>query len=195
MKAYPTLFVILILVWSCNPDLSDYNDDPTKLTEVSSRYMLPAIQAQAYKNIGSQPMRVAGIIMNQLVGDDICGPMNYYLIGRDVMDNYWRGGAYAGSLINAKTLESLATDREEPFYRGVARIFIANEFGVLTSCFGNIPFNQALKGDEFPQPEYDKQEDVYEGIQSMLDNAIIDLTEAITNNKYNGLCPYFKAIF
>jgi len=176
-------FLVVVFICSCVDSLHDVNENKNGITDVSSALLLPSIQGQSAKNIGAQPMRVAGIITNQIEGADICGPMNFFVIGRDVMDNFWRGGTYGGSLINAKTLEEFATERNEFFYRGVARIFLAHEFGVLTSCFGDIPFSQALQGSEFLQPKYDEQKLVYEGIQTLLDQAIDDLIISSENNE------------
>jgi len=183
MRQSLLMITSIIFLISCSVGLEDINKNPNALNEVTSNLLLPGIQGQAAKNLGSQPMRVAGIIMNQLQGADICAPMNYYVIGRNVMDNYWRGGTYAGSLSNAKALEINATDKNEYLYRGIARIYLANEFGTLTSCFGDVPFSEALQGTAFIHPKYDEQQDIYEGLQLLLDNAIVDLETAIDNNE------------
>ncbi|MCW5912926.1 MAG: SusD/RagB family nutrient-binding outer membrane lipoprotein [Cyclobacteriaceae bacterium] len=47
-----------------------------------------------------------------------------------------------------------------------------------TSLFGDIPFSQALRAELFPQPDYDRQEDVLRGIVIMLDDAM-DLIDAL----------------
>jgi len=178
LSALITLFCI-----SCSVQDEYYTENPNAVEEVASHLLLPGIQAQSFKNLGAQPMRVAGIIMNQFEGADVCLPMNFFVIGRDVMDEFWISGAYAGTLTNAKALETYATERNQFTYRGIARIFLANEFGVMTTCFGDVPFSEALRGNEFLRPKYDKQQDVYEGIQTLLDNAIEDLQTGIDGNE------------
>lgn len=175
------LLLLIVFICSCTKfdELGSQND----FTEISSALLLPNIQVQSVKNLGAQPMRVAGIITQQIEGADICGPMNFFFIGRDVMDDFWRGGTYAGSLTNAKFLEEFATENNQFFYRGVARIFLAHEFGALTTCFGDIPFSQALRGNEYLRPKYDEQKSVYEGIQILLDQAIDDLTLSSEKNE------------
>lgn len=52
---------------------------------------------------------------------------------------------------------------------------MASEYGLATSFFGDIPFSEALKGTDNLKPSYDAQQDVYKGVQAMLDDAISDL--------------------
>jgi hypothetical protein len=58
---------------------------------------------------------------------------------------------------------------------GMAQVLEALNFGVLTDMHGDIPYSEALQGQENLQPKIDAQKDVYTGILSTLDGAIANL--------------------
>ena len=58
---------------------------------------------------------------------------------------------------------------------GMAQVLKALNFGVLTDLHGDIPYSEALKGQEIPQPKLDLQKDIYTGILTTLDEAITNL--------------------
>ncbi|MDR0745224.1 MAG: SusD/RagB family nutrient-binding outer membrane lipoprotein [Mediterranea sp.] len=58
---------------------------------------------------------------------------------------------------------------------GMAQVLEALNFGVLTDMHGDIPYSEALQGQENLQPKIDAQKDVYAGILSTLDGAIANL--------------------
>ena len=59
--------------------------------------------------------------------------------------------------------------------RGMSKVMLALNFGVLTDLFGDIPCSEAT---ENTQPKVDKQQDVYTAIFEYLDGAIADLEAA-----------------
>jgi hypothetical protein len=101
-----------------------------------------------------------------------------YIIGEDAVNNYWNLGLYSGVLRSCQVIIDKATEEGATYYSGVAKIIMANQYGLATSFFGDIPFTEALKGIENLKPTYDTQESVYAGVQTMLDNAISDLGTA-----------------
>lgn len=60
----------------------------------------------------------------------------------------------------------------------------------MTDCWGPIPFSQSLRLSEFPFPKYDSQEEVYDGMLTMLNEAINAFDESADPVKgdliYNG---------
>jgi len=54
----------------------------------------------------------------------------------------------------------------------IAKVLKANTFFELSMIWEDVPFNQALNATEFPTPDFDKQEDVLNGVVSILDEAI-----------------------
>ncbi len=164
---------------SCEKDLEQLNLDPTRVTDVELRLMLPEIIAQTMYSEGATGARAIGIIMQQFFGLDAQQlAYNDYIMGEDLMNNYWRTGLYSGALRSCQVMMDKATDQEASFYIGVGAILMANQYGIATSWFGDIPYSEALKGTENLKPAYDSQESVYQGVISALDGAINTLGNA-----------------
>ncbi len=173
------LFMLLALLMvafstsSCE-DLTEVNEDPTRLSDADLSLMAPIVQAGHYRNEGSNPTRVAGIVMQQLTGFD-AQQLAYAanVIGEDAMDNYWRTGLYAGTMKDAIVMIDKAVEDGNTFYEGLGKLFLAAAMGDATSYFGDIPYSEAFQGTEFLKPSYDAQESIYAEVQSLLDEAIV----------------------
>lgn len=168
--------MILLFTSSCEKSLEELNLNPTRLTSVDLRLMLPEIQSQAMYNEGNGGSRAIGIIMQQFLGIDAQQiDYNNYILGEDLMNNYWSTGLYSGVLRSCDVMIKQAVEEGASFYEGVGKIIMANQFGIATSYFGDIPFSDALKGTESLKPAYDAQQSVYAGVLTMLDEGIAAL--------------------
>lgn len=176
-KIYMMLTVLCIGFSSCEQKLDELNFDPTVLTEVDLRLMLPEVISQSVFNAGANQNRIAGMMVQQLRGIDAQQLQYYnYVIGADVFNNYWNLGLYGGSLRSCQVIINQATEEGAPFYAGVAKILMANQLGIATSMFGDLPFNEALKGSENLKPSYDSQESIYAVVQRLLDEGISEIS-------------------
>jgi len=162
---------------ACSESLEEINIDPTRPTDVDLNLMLPEAISQTVFNQGTTAPRIAGIIMQQFEGFD-AQQVAYtdYVLPDVTFNNYWRTGLYAGSLRSAQLIVDKAEAEGAPYYAGIAKILLAIGYGDATSYFGDIPFSDALKGLESLKPTYDTQEQVYTGVQNLLDQAISDLS-------------------
>jgi len=121
MKIFNYIFIVCLAIGasSCTGSLEEVNTDPTRLSQVDLRLLLPEVEAQAANNLGFNPHRVAGIVMQQFLGLDAQQlAYNDYILGEDVMNNYWRTGLYAGSLKSAQVMIDQAVEEGNPFYSG-----------------------------------------------------------------------------
>lgn len=178
MKIFKYIFIVCLAIGagSCTGSLEDVNTDPSRLSEVDLRLLLPEVEAQAANNMGYNPPRVAGIIMQQFQGLDAQQlAYNDYTLGEDAMNNYWRTGLYSGVLKSARVLEDQANAESNGIYSGIAKVIFASQLADAASMFGDIPNSQALQGLEFVKPVYDSQESVYAAVIAMLDDGISDL--------------------
>ncbi|GAB4416007.1 MAG: SusD/RagB family nutrient-binding outer membrane lipoprotein [Bacteroidia bacterium] len=173
--AWVSAFVLLAT--GCN--LTDTNIDPTRIAEVELRLALPNVLSQAAYNQSAMPARITGIVMQHFEGFD-AQQVAYtsYVIEESDMNNYWRTGLYAGVLKDADVLIKQGIAEEQPYYVGIGKTIMAMSYGMAASFFGDIPFSQALQGVDNLKPGYDTQEQVYTGIQTMLDEAIAELQKA-----------------
>ena len=77
-----------------------------------------------------------------------------------------------GNLRQAKELLRKAEEKNNDFYAGVAKLFLAYNFGAITDLWGDAPFSEALQGKEgLKKPKFDAQKDIYLGILAYLEEA------------------------
>jgi hypothetical protein len=177
-KAGAVLLVLLVLS-SCEKSWLDeeWNVNPNSPNDVPMEFLLPTIQLEmGYNLMGNNSVRTTGLWMQQFDGysRQSFTEMRYQLTPADV-NNMWNS-MYSGGLMTAKVLIDKADEKESPHYSGVAKVLTATMLGVFTDLFGELPYSDALDGQEGNlEPTFDTQETIYATIQSMLTEAIADL--------------------
>lgn len=63
---------------------------------------------------------------------------------------------------------------------GIAQILTAYNLAVLTDCFGDVPWTEALQPGVIYQPKLDKQQDIYTQIFTLLDAGVANLAKIST---------------
>jgi hypothetical protein len=154
-------------------DLAQTNIDPTRQIDVDMNLILPTAISQTAYNQSALPARMPGIIMQQFIGFD-AQQVSYtdYLITRDEFNNYWNFGLYAGALKDCDVIINKAMEDGQIHYEAIAKVLMAYNYGMAAMMFGDIPFSEALQGLDNLKPAYDTQEEVYTGVQQLLDEAI-----------------------
>ncbi|MGN0282121.1 MAG: SusD/RagB family nutrient-binding outer membrane lipoprotein [Prevotella sp.] len=102
-------------------------------------------------------------------------------------NNEWNG-TY-GNLMNIRQIISKTIDgvsKGEKDIQGIAQVLEVINFGILTDMHGDIPYSEAVKGQEVLQPKIDSQKDVYAGLMATIDDAIANLTEAAASKMNNA---------
>ena len=173
---FTVLFSMSMLV-SC--DYDDVNQDPTRPggDSVPLVAIVPAMQTQTHRNITAVLGRYGGIIMQQWQGFD-AQQLQYtsYVIGENDTNNPWDFGLYTGSMRDAADIIERATATNAPNTRGLAKIYMAVNLGIATTVWGNVPYSEAFLGEENLTPKYDDQEELYGVLQTLLSEAIADLS-------------------
>ncbi len=85
--------------------------------------------------------------------------------------------AYTGVLTNADALIPLALSQRKYLQSGIARVLKAYTMATLVDNFGDVPFTEAILGNENTTPKVDGGASIYAGVQSLLDSAIADFTK------------------
>lgn len=80
-------------------------------------------------------------------------------------------------------LNKTAPEGSEPdnyWARGIAQVLMAYTLAVTTDMWGEIPWSEALQGVKILKPKYDKQSEIYPQIQTLLDEAIVNLEKTVS---------------
>jgi hypothetical protein len=84
--------------------------------------------------------------------------------------NPWNDLYYNASSYNY--IQEKAKASGDGFYEAICRIMKTQNFQLLTDVYGNIPYFQALKGNDVRNPKYDNGKDIYKDLFLQLDTAI-----------------------
>jgi hypothetical protein len=168
----------LVLGASSCDDTFDINTDPNNPTSASIELVLPSGQAFTSFIVGGQ-YNIVGEVLAQHMGIPQ-GANQYrtydqYNLPSSSFDGRQFQGMYAGSLQDFQTIIDQGTPQNEFRMVGIAKILKAHNFQILTDLYGDIPFSEALKGSANTTPKYDRQQDIYAGLQLLLDEGIADI--------------------
>lgn len=180
------ILLVLVLNVSCESYVEDINVDPNNFTDAPGSLVIGQAMLEAIKVSESQASRYAGIFTDQFSGCDrqFISYENYNVIATD-FDDTW-DDLYADGVGQAKYVQEKALESEDEVLQGVGQIMEALLIGEATSLFGDVPYTQAGKPIEFPNPAYDSQPTILSDIQSLLDNAIANVGNAKVSNAYGA---------
>lgn len=171
-----TAFALLIIP-SCN--LQETNVNPNASSDAPLSVILSGTEGVLAYNLGLDAGLLSATVMQQATGanGDATANDNYTAIpGR--FNGLWVN-FYSNVLNELDIIVQKGKAQNAPQYTGIARVLTAFTYGTLTDSFGDIPFNQALKGRGNTAPVYDTQEQIYAGIQATLDSAIAELSQPV----------------
>jgi len=157
-------------------DWQSINTDPIRRAEATLAEQLPVAEAQTVRNLSGQGGRLAGIIIQHFKGID-AQPESYsaYLIDEQASNTFWQSGLYTGAMKDCFLIMQQADATQDHAYSAIARILMACNLGILTVCWGDVPYQEAFVEE---QPVYDAQETIYAAIQHLLAEAIDLLAQA-----------------
>lgn len=94
--------------------------------------------------------------------------------------NPWNDLYYNASSFNY--VQKQAQKSGDGFYEAICRIMKSHNFQLLTDVYGNIPYKEALQGNDVRNPKYDNGVDIYKDIFRQLDTAISILKDPVASN-------------
>lgn len=96
-------------------------------------------------------------------------------IGQSEVSGLW-SQVYLYVLPNTKALKEKATELNATHYKAVADILDAVNLGIATDTWDNIPYSDATQSPANNFPTFDTQEQIYNNVFTLLDNAISALS-------------------
>ncbi len=170
------MMAIAFTLSSC--EYGSIDEDPTRVDEstVPVNVIMPIMQTQSHRNITAGLGRLSGIVMQQWNGAD-AQQLGYtsYVIGENDTNNFWDTGIYVGSMRDCVQIIEKTSDTDGVHSRGLAKIYLAANIGMVTNSWGDAPFSEAFQGEDNLFPSYDTQEALYATIFRLLTEAENDL--------------------
>jgi len=171
------LIMILALIISLNAcsEFLNINDDPIAVNESQLELLLPGIQASTALSANDEMSRHASIFVQQIYS---LGVSRYSIMAAS-FDKPWRE-MYAGGLQDLEDFITTAEIDSLPVYAGIGKVMKAYNYSMMVDLWNDIPYDNALQGIDNLNPEPTSGSDIYNSLQSLLDEAIEDLSTTNT---------------
>ncbi len=170
-----SIFLLVFIAQGCDEDLVDINTNPLAATDIDPDLLFPqvflAISQQRTVELNSTNMQAQQWASGGSAG--VFSNPERYNISPNTTNNIWVGW-FTTSLRNLQQIR-IITERKTPnalHIIGQAKVLEAFTFMNLTEMFGDIPFSEATNVSEFPNPNFDSQENVLLGIIGRCNEAI-----------------------
>jgi Starch-binding associating with outer membrane len=179
---YSTIAIAFLWVMpSCNFINEEVNIDPNNPVDVSMKDILPAAAVPLAYNVGGDVGRYLSLWTQHHMGFDRqhLSFDVYQLTESDINAAY--DNFYTTILSNLDIVRRKAGETGAPHYAGVAKTLTAYTVALMVDLWDDIPFSNALKGEESLQPTFDKGSELYPKMIALCDEAIADLGQARSN--------------
>ncbi len=175
------LFLSILLV-ACSQDKFDEIDtDPNNITSVGVNDILPSAQVKYFCSM-------CGSSTTTAISTYVEHSCNVHAEAMEVNRKTGLFGTAYGTLRDTREIIEQGTEEGAWIHVGIAQVIQAFALGMLTDCFGEVPWTEALQGSDNRNPKYDTQESIYDDLFVMLDDAISNLSKSATDpGKYDLL--------
>jgi len=174
---------MLIGAASCKKYLN-INTDPDSISDAPLAQLLTSAQVNLGFEGGSDLFRYSTLIAQQMSGQASQPNQTYeydrYNITGSDENNLW-GNMNSTTLSDLELIIKKATAAGSPYYSGVAKILKAYEYQKMVDTWGDVPYTEAQQLDKNTAPKYDKGEDIYKSITTLLTDALTDLNATSSN--------------
>ena len=179
-----TVFALAITSISSCKKFLNINTDPDRLSAESAdiAQLLTTVTANVGFSGGSDLQRYTALIMQQYSGQTVGATtqtQDYekYLITGSDLNNLW-SSLFATTLNDIEYIIKKGTAEGSPHYTGVAKILKAYTYQLIVDAWGDVPYSEAQKEAANTAPKYDKGEDIYKNIITLLNDGIADVSSA-----------------
>ncbi|GGI23796.1 SusD/RagB family nutrient-binding outer membrane lipoprotein [Pedobacter mendelii] len=172
------LILFAVLSGSCSKELDEVNINPNATENAQPDYLLTA----AIKNTTDAYWGTTNNMNSSLLFAQHWAKIQYteedrFIYSNSSFTSLW-STLYSQSINGFNKIIEIGNSTSNSNYIGVALTLRSWSFLLLTDAYGDIPYTQAGKLNEFITPKYDKQRDVYFGLLDDLKAAKIALDPA-----------------
>ena len=156
---------------SCTKNFEQINTDPNRIDQISPGTLLnPIIYEVASFNMDRSSAIDFDLMQVMLPFPSTTGGIHRYDLSDNIGSSTWN--TYYKWLKNVKEMYDASVKAQDPNYQAIAMTLNAWIYSNLTDCFGDVPMDEAARGDEqIFHPTFNKQQDIYPRLLSDLDSA------------------------
>ena len=156
---------------SCTDRFEELNTDPNRIEKISPGTLLNPI---IYSLASFNTLRAADFTFNvmqvSLPFPSVSGGLHRYFVNESEGNSTWN--TYYRWLANIKEMQAAAVAANDPNYEAIALTLNAWTYAQLTDCFGDVPMDEASRGEEgIFTPAFNTQQQVYTKILADLERA------------------------
>jgi hypothetical protein len=149
-------------------------EDPNRATTVSADLLFTSVQVNTYFIQTGNMARMACMWIQQMQGTSrqYLGFGRYEVQDGDLdgeMNSHYQGGG----LIDIRNMYDYCDAAGWVGYKGIAQVYEVMLFATAASCWGDLPYSQAVGDND--TPTLDDQEDIYDALHLVIDDAIDNL--------------------
>lgn len=165
------LIALSSLLASCTKKFEEINTDPNRIDKISPGTLLnPVLYEVSAFNMQRANDITFGLMQVSLPYPSVSGGIHRYDITENTGNSTWN--TYYRWLKNVKEMKEASVASGDVTYEGIAMTMNAWIYSNLTDCFGDVPMDEAGRGDEgLYRPVFNTQQEIYTKLISDLDSA------------------------
>ncbi|RYY10219.1 MAG: SusD/RagB family nutrient-binding outer membrane lipoprotein, partial [Cytophagaceae bacterium] len=177
MKKYILYLLALSLLPGCKNLVDDLNISPNNPQDASAAVMLTGVELADDIAQEGEAARRAGVWSGYFEGllFQYQSHQQYLVVAND-FNTPW-SFIYSNTIKNARLMRQKALALNNRRLAGVAQVLEANAASTAADLWGDVPFSQAVS-DDYPNPQFDPQRQVFASVQTLLDSAIVNLNSS-----------------
>lgn len=174
-KIFSLIFISCLVLTSCDDEL-DINTNPNTPEEINSGLALTAAEGSIATVVGGDFFNFGGMwaqYYTQSPGAGQYDAIDQYNINTGYANRPW-AELYAGALNDLQFVQERATENDETGTYLIATALKAYTFQYLVDIFGDVPYEEALLGNENIQPAPTPGSEIYADLIATLNNALAE---------------------
>jgi starch-binding outer membrane protein, SusD/RagB family len=186
VNRYLKLGAVSAIVWTTATGCSDFlsggelSTDPNTPTVATLNQLFASAQAGMWAQYNSDVVRLTDMWVQHFIGASSQYVTYYeYGITSDATNGQMISLYTGGGLVDIRKLEAGALEVADSTMLGIAQVLEAMMMGTGADIFGDIVYSQALQGGN---PSPDPQMEIYAALQTLLDEAIVNLSRTGPTN-------------
>lgn len=170
------------LTTACAP-FEELNTDPTRLSDANpGTFLNPTLYGMASYNWNCYNSFTFSV-MQSVVSTSSTSGVGWWILSDAAGDGIWT--KYYKWLTNVEAIYKKADELDKQNYKAIAITLRCWIYQILTDAFGNVPMEEACRGDErLYTPKFDTQEVIYKRLIEQLESAN-DMYDPATGLIYN----------